>query len=247
VARSALLRLAVGGACLASLGAAGCPWGGPRARAEAAALRRQTDELRRLLAAADKGEVLPSRCIAVGVRQDLVRDLVELTLPVEATVAGQLVFRLERAEVAFQGGESRVTLRGRVRRATDAGAFADLTVTGGIHGVKVAGRSGYLSARVALDRLEVHRAAEEWVEGLVEKVGGTALTSLAEEIPPLEIPVRFEKTLVLAASTVGPVSIAAAELALRVDVAQVVALDGRLWVLLDVSAEPQDARARKGT
>lgn len=202
------------------------------------------DELRRILAAADKDDVLSSRHVAVGIRQELVRDLVQLNLPVEVTAAGQLVFRLETAEVAFQGGESRVTLRGRVRRAAAPDVFADLTVTGGIHGVKVAGRAGTLSAQVALDRLEVRRsgalgAPNDLVEGLVEQVGGTGLTSLAEQIPPIELPVRFERMLARGAVTVGPVTIAASELALRVEVAEVVALDGRLWVLLDVSAKPQ--------
>jgi hypothetical protein len=197
--------------------------------------------MRRLLRSTDEDEVLPSRYIAVGIRQELVRDLVQLTLPIETTVAGQLVLRLETADVAFRGGESRVTLRGRARRTTRPETLADLTVVGGIHGVRLTGRAGYLSARVALDRLEVHGIVDEGpsrdlVEGLVEQVGGTGLSSLAEQIPPLEIPVRFEKRLVLSASTVGPVTVAASQLDLRIDVAQVVAADGRLWVLLDVRA-----------
>jgi hypothetical protein len=55
--------------------------------------------------------------------------------------------------------------------------------------------------------------------------------------------VRFERTLSLDAGTVGPISIAPARLALRVEVAEVAALDGRLWVFLDVSAAPQKADA----
>jgi hypothetical protein len=206
------------------------------------------DELQRLLAAAEKDDVLSSRHVVVGIRQELVRDLVQLTLPVEAAVAGQIAFRLETAEVVFQGGESRVTLRGRASRVGVPEPRADLTVMGSIHGVRVAGRGGHLSARVALDRIEVRGsgaegARGELVERLVEQVGGTGLTSLAEQIPPLEIPVRFERTLSLDAGTVGPISIAPARLALRVEVAEVAALDGRLWVFLDVSAAPQKADA----
>lgn len=105
------------------------------------------------------------------------------------------------------------------------------------------GRSGYLSARVALDRLEVRTggladARRDLLEGLVEQVGAQGLSSLADQIPPFEIPVRFDRTLDLAGATVGPVTVASAHLPLQVGVSEVVALRGRLWVLLDVSADP---------
>ena len=233
---------------LGGLGPAACRGSGPRARAEAAALRRQTHELRRLVAAAKREQVFSDRHVAVGIRQELVRDLVQLTLPIETTVAGGVDLRLQTADVVFQGGESRVTLRGRVGRTHDPGTHADLTAFGGIHGVTVGGRSGYLSARVALDRLEVHTrgladARRDFLEGLVEQIGAQGLSSLADQIPPLEIPVRFDRTLDVAGATVGPVTVASAQLPLHVGVAEVMALRGRLWVLLEVSADPAGAGA----
>jgi hypothetical protein len=227
----------------ASLLLAGCGGSGPRGRAEAEALRRQTRELRRLIAAVDREQIFSSEHAAVGIRQELVRDLIQLTLPIETVVAGEVGFRLEAAEVAFLGGESRVTLRGRVSRKSDPATFAALDAFGGIHGVTPQGPGGHLSARVALDRLEVRATGladgrREVLEGVVEQLGARALASLAEQIPPLAIPVRFDRTLDLAGGTVGPVEVAAAHLPLRIEVAEVLALQGRLWVLLDVSAGP---------
>lgn len=243
----ALLVFAAG---LTGLGAPACRGSGPRARAEATALRRQTQELRRLLAAVERDQVFSSHHVAVGIRQELVRDLVQLTLPIEAALAGGIELRLEAAEVAFLGGESRVTLRGRVRRRQDPETWADLTALGGIHGVTVGARSGLLGARVALDRLEVRTtgvpdARRDWLEGMIEQVGAQSLSSLADQIPPLAIPVRFERTLGHPGITVGPVTIAAAQIPLRVEVAEVIALRGRLWVLLDVSADPGRAGASR--
>jgi hypothetical protein len=75
-------------------------------------------------------------------------------------------------------------------------------------------------------------------------LGATTLETLAAQIPPLALPVRFERTLELEAASLGPFEIAPGSLNLRVSLAQVVALGGRLWVLLDVSAGPGPKRAR---
>lgn len=117
----------------AALGGAfptGCRGRGPRARAEAVALRRQTHELRRLVAAVKREEVFSDRHLAVGIRQELVRDLVQLTLPIETSVPGGVTLRLHTADVAFQGGESVVTLRGLVGRTHDPKTQAELTAFG---------------------------------------------------------------------------------------------------------------------
>jgi len=240
--------------CLAALALelAGCHGGGPRARAEAAALRRQADTLRTLIAAVETDEAFSSRHVTLGIGQELVRDLLQLTLPVETVTAPDLHVRLETAQVAFESGESRVTLRGRVSRASSPGTFADLTVHGGLHRFEVGEREGHVSARVALDRVEVRQAEAEGlrrdlVEAVLDRLGAPSLASLADQIPPLAIPVRFERTLELGAMSAGPFEIAPASLHFRVGLAQVVALGGRLWVLLDVSAAagPRSAFGRR--
>lgn len=238
---------------LAALVLAGCGGGGPRARAEAAALRRQAETLRGLIAAAGADEAFSSRHVTLAIAEELVRDLLQLTLPIEAELAPDLRIRLETARVSFQNGESRVTLSGRVSRASSSATFADLEVHGGLHRFHVVEDAGSVSARVALERVEVRQAQaeglrRELVEAVLGQLGAPALEGLAAQIPPLTVPVRFERRLEIEAARHGPFEIAAGSLALRVTLAQVVPLGGRLWLMLDASAAPaQDApRARAG-
>jgi hypothetical protein len=233
---------------LGVLAFAGCQAGGPRERAEARALRRQAEALRRLIAAVERDEAFSSRHVTLGIGQDLVRELLQLALPVETVTPPDLHVRLDTAQVAFESGESRVTLRGRVSRASSPGTYADLVVHGGLHRFDVGERAGHVTARVALDRVEVRQLEaeglrRELVEAVLDRVGAPSLASLAEQIPPLAIPVRFERALELEGASLGPFEIAPGSLRFGVSLAQVVALGGRLWVLLEVEAAPGAGRA----
>jgi hypothetical protein len=228
---------------LAVLTAAGCQGGGPRARAEAAALRRQADALRNLIAAVETDQAFSSRHVTLGIGQELVRDLLQLTLPVETVTAPDLHVRLETAQVVFESGESRVTLHGRVSRASSPGTYADLTVHGALHRFEVGDRTGHITARVALDRVDVRQVEAEGlrrdlVETVIDRLGAPVLAALADQIPPLAVPVRFERAIELGGLSVGPFEIAPGSLRFRAALVQVVALGGRLWVLLEVSAAP---------
>jgi hypothetical protein len=233
---------------LAALTLAGCQGGGPRQRAEAAALRRQAAALRQLIASVETDQAFSSKHVTLGIGQELVRDLLQLTLPVETQAVPDLRVRLETAQVAFENGESRVTLRGRVSRASSPVTFADLVVHGGLHRFEVGESAGHVTARVALDRVEVRQAEAEGlrrdlVEAMLDSLGAPTLETLALQIPPLAIPVRFERALELAGMSAGPFEILPGSLRFRVALAQVVALGGRLWVLLEVSAAPGAERA----
>jgi hypothetical protein len=220
-----------------------CDSGGPRARAESASLRRQADALRNLIEAVEAGQAFSPKHVTLGISQELVRDLLQLTLPVEADAPPDLRVRLETAQVSFENGESRVTLRGRVSWASQPGTFADLVALGGLHRFEVAEAesAGRVTARVALDRVEVRQAEaagvrRDVVEAVLDRLGATTLETLAAQIPPIAIPVSFERAVELQAVSLGPFEIAPGSLRLRVSLAEVVALRGRLWVLLDVKA-----------
>jgi hypothetical protein len=234
-----------------TLGLAACGGGGPRARAESAALRRQAETLRNLIGAVDTDQAFSSKHVTLGIAQELVRDLLQLTLPIETEAAPDLRVRLETAQVAFESGESRVTLRGRVSRTSSPGTFADLVVHGGLHRFEVGEPAGHVRARVALERVEVRQAEaaglrRDLVEALLDRLGVTTLEALALQIPPLAVPVRFERALELEPMSAGPFEIAPGSLRFRVALAQVVALGGRLWVLLEVSVVAGAQRAPAG-
>ena len=185
-----------------------------------------------------------SKHVTLGIGQELVRELLQLALPVETETAPDLKLRLETAQVTFENGESRVTLRGRASRSSAPGWFADLVVHGGLHRFSVGQPAGQVTARVALDRVEVRQSGAEGVsrdlvEAVVAQLGAPALAALAAQIPPLAVPVRFERGLELEGRSMGPFEIPPGSLHFRVALADVVPLGGRLWVMLDVSLAPR--------
>src|SRR5688572_18665853 len=97
------------------LALAGCRPGDSAARAEAALLRQQTQALRVLVEDERAGRLFPPNQLAVGLHQDLVRDLLQRRLPLEAVPVEPFRVRLETADIVFEGGQSLVTLQGRVR------------------------------------------------------------------------------------------------------------------------------------
>ena len=219
-----------------------CRGGGPRARAEGAALRRQTEGLRELVAAADKGRFFSPDHIAIGIKAELLRDLLQRHLPIETVVGDQLRVRLERAEVSLEGSQSLVTLQGRVSPVNAADSFADLELLGGLQRLEVDAGTGILTARVELDRIEVQRLATGMlerglVEGLNESLSGCSLGALGDVLPRIEIPVRLDQAIEFGGFAEGVVSVRAKSLPVRVSVARVIPVAGRLWILLDVSAE----------
>lgn len=221
---------------------AACRGGGPRARAEGAALRRQTEGLRELVAAADKGSLFSSDHLAIGIKAELLRDLLQRRLPIETVVGDQLRVRLERAEVSLEGSQSVVTLQGRVSPVNGVDAFADLELLGGLQRFEVDAASGILTTRVELDRIEVQRLAAGMlerglVEGLNESLGGRSLGALGDVLPRIEIPVRLDQAIEFGGFAEGVVSVRAKRLPVRVSVARVMPVAGRLWILLAISAE----------
>ena len=218
-----------------------CRGGGVAARAEATVLVRQTNGLRELLAAAEKGSLFPPDRLAVGVKQELVRDLLQRRLPVETVLLEQFRVRLERADVAFENGESLVTLAGRVTPVQGEDAFAEVALVGGLHRFEVDPESGMVTARFDLDRVDVPRVATGSLEpgllrSLTEGIQGRGLAALGELLPRVEIPVRLDQAVEFEGFSEGVVSVPGARLPLRVGVSRVVPVMGRLWIMLEIAA-----------
>lgn len=214
---------------------------------EEALLRRQNQGLRELIADAEKGTLFSPEHLVVGVDEALARALLRAGLPQERTV-GRFRVRVEEADVRFRSTQSVVTLGGRVATAEDPETFVDLTLLGGLDRLEVDSATATLTARVVIDRFEVQRAEAGGSESAVAKsvIAGLAergLSSLADLVPRLEIPVRLDHELNLTGFGDGPVSVRPARLPIQVAVARVLPLGGRLWVMLQVSAGPWTRRA----
>lgn len=209
-------------------------------------LQRQVEDLRGLIAAAEKGELLPADRLIVSVDEGTVRDLARLGLPREEVVAGsggRLRVRIDGADVEFRDGHGRVTLDGLVLRRVDEGdqVVAELAVLGRVDGVEVDAASGSLRGQATLIGLEVKRlglSGESSVERrLLEGVArlNPQLLSLLSE--SLVLPVRLEREVRIGGTGEGSsVRIAPARFPLAASVTDLLAFDQRLWIVLDVSA-----------
>jgi len=176
------------------------------------------------------------------------RDLLQRRLPIETVIGDELRVRLERAEVSLDSSQSLVTLQGRVSHVHGEDAFADLELLGGLQRIEVDAGSGILTARVELDHIEVQRLAagmleRSLVQSLNESLSGRSLGALGDVLPRIEIPVRFDQAIEFRGFAEGVVSVRPKRLPVRVSVARVLPVAGRLWILLDVSAEGKAARS----
>jgi hypothetical protein len=214
-----------------------------RVRAEKALLERQIEGLRELIAAAETRTLLKAEQLLVGTDEATVQGLIAATLPQERVIANRFRVRLERAEARFRSSQGVVVLKGRASPLQSAGTFVDLTLEGGLDDVTIDQGSGTLVAKIGVYHFEVERAAAAGAEGpairaLAEALGRERLDELSELVPPVEIPIRLEQSIAFDGLEEGPVSAGAGTLPVRASVARVLALAGRLWVVLDVGAGP---------
>jgi hypothetical protein len=219
--------------------------------AEKRLLESQIAGLEQLIAAAEQKTLLGPQQLLVGADEATIQRLIAASLPQELVLAKQFRVRLLSAEARFRDSQGLVVLRGRASPLSAADTFVDVRLLGGLNDVAVRHDTGTLAARVAVYHLEVERAAAAGSEGaairaLAEALGRERLDALSELVPPVEIPIRLEESLALEGFEEGPLSVPPGSLPMRVSVARVVALAGRLWVVLDVGAGPWSAGRRAG-
>lgn len=213
-----------------------------RRRARAVVLVRQIEGLKRLVALAEQGRVVRDTHIVLGFDEKLVHSMLAATLPFEAVVGERFRVRLESAEVRFRDTQGVVILKGRVGLAGGADTFADVLLAGGLEEVDI-DAGGFLHGRIALYHFEIERLqsggiAQDMVRNVVEAFGQQSLEALSEALPALRVPVRLDPEVRIKAITKGPIRVEGGRLPLTLAVAHVIALNGRLWVLLDAGAEP---------
>lgn len=216
---------------------------GARARAEKLLLERQIAGLTALVAAAEGRTLLKPSQLLIGADEATVQRLIAATLPQERVVGERYRLRLERAEVQFRASQGLVILKGRASPAAAPDTFVDVTLQGGLDDVTVRQGSGSLVGRIAVDHLQVERAAAAGAEGpalraLAEALARERLDAFSELMPPVEIPIRLEESVSFENFEEGPVSALSGRLPVRASVARVLALAGRLWIVLDVGAGP---------
>lgn len=205
--------------------------------AEEALLDRQRQGLEALIAAAEKGPLIPFSDVLVVVDQGLVQDLLTAATPYERVIQGGFRIRITNASVRFDDGFGLVRLDGRasLARQPEAAAFAEVSVFGGLDIVDLDPASGILRGRLKIIAFEARKVDVLGVgapaERLVEALGREKLDAFSVLASSIEIPVRLERDITIpAVAGAGGIRIPTARVPLHVAVKDVKAYRGRLWI-----------------
>ena len=207
-------------------------------------LAQQNSALRALVDDAEPGALVSFQQVLVVVDQGLVQDLLREAMPIEGPV-GAFRVRLESAEASFRGGLALIHLNGNAKHV-ESSVAADLKVYGGLEVVSMDPSSGRLRCQVRVFGVEADRAnvlgIDEPLRGLAETLSHGGLAALLRFV---EIPVRIDDHLTIPAVSSKRVSIRAARVSIRAEVAEVKAFRGKLWVAL--AEQPTVPGQRAGT
>jgi hypothetical protein len=208
--------------------------GGGGLRARKVVLQREVEGLRESVSRLERGEpVFPMEAIAVAIDEDLLRDLILAELPFE-TDADKFHLILREAEVRFQGAPT-VRLRGAMTRSGLIDLGAAVEVIGALADIAIDGAKGTLTAKIAVDHIQIEKAA-----GIEKLISGSSMDEIARrlrlaienKLPAVRIPVKLEQAIELPVVDEGPVRVAGARLPIDVAVDRVFAGQGRLWVAI---------------
>lgn len=227
--------LACAALAAASLACTGAYEGGGELRARRKLLEREVQGLRDAVGRLERKEPLvPSSDLAVGIDEALLQGVIAAQMPFVSRV-GDFELTLERAQVMFRGAPT-VRLHGRLQRVggrVDLEAVVD--VLGALDSISVDGGRGALAARIVVDHIGIEKAAgvEALLSGsTLDEVARTIRLRLADELPPIQIPVKVQQSIELPALTSGPVRVDGASMPIAANVSQVFAGQGRLWVAI---------------
>ena len=213
-------------------------------RVLADARRTQIANLERLIGEAERGELVTTDQIAVGVSEDLLGNLLRASLPKQIVVADRIRLEFLSVEPVFRGGQAGVMFKAKVSSADAPNATATLSIGGGLDEFKFEG--GKLAAWVKLKYVNVLEATggdlgANILDGLVR----ANLETIQNAIPAIEVPIQLEQSIKIGGLTEGAVVAKSGSLPLAISVSQVLPVNSRLWVLLAAKAGPWEVTESK--
>jgi hypothetical protein len=206
------------------------------ARARKALYQKQIAQLETLVATARQSGV-PRDRLYIGVTEDVFREVVRATLPRVVRLGQRVRLRLETAEASFRYSTGVVQFEGRVESVEHPSLFLAVRLAGGLDRVDYA--EGRLTTRIRVYYFEVLGSALGDIgKAVIEGLAREHMSAIENVVPPIEIPVRVEQGLTVAAFNEGPVSAGPGTLPFAASVARVITLNGRLWIGLDLRVGP---------
>ena len=207
-------------------------------------LLKQIEDLKSLVAKAEAGQVETRDRIAIGIHEDTSKALLDASLPQEQVVGDRVRVRIESARPIFQGNNALLLFQASAV-GLKTGASARLELGGRLVNFTVV--EGRLKADVELVHFKVIESSlAELGSGVLESLVQENLPALAKVTPDLEIPVSLDHSISIGGLDAGVVQAKGGVLPLSMSVAEVIPVNRRLWLFLEVKAGPWKGKAAKG-
>jgi hypothetical protein len=202
----------------------------------------QIADLKALLAKTEAGQLDVSNRIAIGISEETSKAILDASLPQEQVVGDRVRVRIEKAQPFFQGNNA-LLLFEATPTGLKTGAHARLELGGRLVNFRV--DEGRLRADVELVHFRLLDSSLPDVgNGVLESLIQQHLGALAKLTPDLEIPVRLEHSIAIGGLDAGVVQARGGALPLAMSVSEVVPINKRLWVFLEVKAGPWERKAQ---
>jgi hypothetical protein len=219
-----------------------------RDRATEQYLTVEIADLQELIARAESGELVTRDRIAIGIAEEVVKSLIDASLPQEQWIAERVLVRIEKGQAFFRGNNAGLLFQGTATGKT-TGATARLELGGHLEDLRL--HRGKLLANVGIGHFKVvGTSVGDLAADVVERLMRDNADQLTRLIPAIAIPVSFEEAIEVPGLDEGVVTAKAGVLPLEMTVAETIPVNQRLWILLDVKAGPwkrQTAAAQKTT
>jgi hypothetical protein len=208
-----------------------------QARLQKVVYEQQIASLEKLLAEAQRGDVVRPDRLAVGIEESVVRELVNATLPREVKVGNELTVLMQTAQAYFRFTKAGVLVEGRLSSTRFPDHFVNVQLLGVLDDVKL--DKGRFAARVKLVNAQIQGVSlGTMAKDLLDRILKDHLSEIEDAIPAFEVPVRLEQAIAINGLGDGPVSVRPGRLPLEMSVARLLPAQERLWVMVDVKVGP---------
>jgi hypothetical protein len=217
-----------------------------RLRSTEKVLLEQIEDLKALVDRAEAGKIETTDRIAIGISEETSKALLDASLPQEQVVGDRVRVRIEKARPYFQGNNALLVFEASAT-GLKTGASARLELGGRLVNFKVV--EGRLKADVELVHFKVlDSSLADLGSGVLERLVQENLPALARATPDLEIPVQLDHSIRIGGLDAGVVQAKGGVLPLVMSVSEVIPVNHRLWLFLEVKAGPwqPEGKASKG-
>jgi len=203
--------------------------------ARQAALERQNQGIRELIAEAEAGTLIPADRFLVGVDEKILAELLQSQLPFEHKIGDRLAIRLERATMQLRDKYGFMTLEGEAHRIKTPDRKTKLRIEGGLGAVTIDSTTNRLSVKIAVDRIVLLEAG--LLDAVLGENGKKFLSErgrdlLEDKLPVLQVPVALAQTIRVPPLEEGPVQLDSLAVPLDLSVERVIAAGGKLWLTI---------------